>query len=82
MVRHHWRAARVADVTEVAAGAEPLPPAGRAGAGPAWRVVLSGPRLGWKVIARESGATGLRGRLRAADRRNLIRVMPAKGAAS
>jgi glycine oxidase len=36
--------------------------------------------LGWKVIARESGATGLRGRLRAADRRNLIRVMPAKGA--
>jgi len=30
--------------------------------------------------ARESGATGLRGRLTAADRRNLIRVMPAKGA--
>src|SRR3954462_10683171 len=40
-------------------------------------------RLGWLPYkhSREPGRTGLRGRLAASDRTNLIRVMPAKGGA-
>ncbi|CAK7285337.1 hypothetical protein SGPA1_31210 [Streptomyces misionensis JCM 4497] len=39
--------------------------------------------LGWPPYkhSREPGRTGLRGRLAASDRTNLIRVMPAKGGA-
>ncbi len=48
-----------------------------------WEVLSGdGAEPGGIIERRESGATGLRGRLWAADRMNLIRVMPAQGAAA